>query len=256
MMQNPDPVREHDLHAYFDGQLSDERAAHVEAWLAEHAEDAEKVRDWQQQNEAINALYGGVASEPVPDYLLPESLHRTPDWRQLAAAIMLLVLGGGLGWLGHGQFGGKNPQQLARATSFLTRAVVAHNVYAVEVRHPVEVAASEEQHLVAWLSKRLAHKIRTPDLQAKGFALVGGRLLPGDNGAAAQFMYEDDSGRRLTLYITRNRGKELASFRFAASDGVNAFYWLEPKLGYALIGTLPRAELLPLVRDIYAQLDE
>ena len=257
-MPDRDRISEQDLHAYVDGQLPLEQVARVEAWLAAHADDAEKVRDWQRQNAAINALYGGIAEETVPEYLRPRPRTGYTTWRQLAAAVALLALGGGLGWVGHGQFA-NTPQQQAQVQAqapILTRAVQAHNVYVVEVRHPVEVAASDEQHLVAWLSKRLAHKIKAPDLQPRGFALVGGRLLPGAGGAAAQFMYEDGRGRRLTLYITRNRGKDQASFRFAADDGVNAFYWLDPSLGYALVGTLPRAELLPVVRDIYRQLEE
>ena len=39
-------------------------------------------------------------------------------------------------------------------------AAVAHVAYAPEVRHPVEVAASDQAHLVAWLSKRLGTKLR------------------------------------------------------------------------------------------------
>jgi len=256
MIQDRDPISEDDLHAYVDGQLGTARMAAVEAHLAAHKEAATKVRDWQNQNAALNALYGGIAEEPVPEYLRPRLRPRSTGWRQMAAAAVLLVLGGGLGWLGHARFGGEAPVQLAAAAPLLTRAVAAHNIYAVEVRHPVEVAASEERHLVAWLSKRLAHKVKAPDLQPRGFALVGGRLLPGKNGAAAQFMYEDRSGRRLTLYITRNRQQGRAAFRFAAEGRVNAFYWLDPAMGYALVGTLPRAELMPLVREVYAQLDE
>ena len=55
--------------------------------------------------------------------------------------------------------------------------------------HPVEVGADDEQHLVNWLSKRLGVKVRAPKLDDAGMSLVGGRLLPGENGPVAQFMY-------------------------------------------------------------------
>ena len=59
------------------------------------------------------------------------------------------------------------------------RAAIAHATYSPEVRHPVEVGADDEQHLVGWLSKRLGIKLRAPKLDEAGMSLVGGRLLPG-----------------------------------------------------------------------------
>jgi anti-sigma factor RsiW len=49
----------------------------------------------------------------------------------------------------------------------------AHAAYVPEVRHPVEVAASEQQHLIAWLSKRLSRPLRAPSLDAAGYQLLG-----------------------------------------------------------------------------------
>ena len=43
-------------------------------------------------------------------------------------------------------------------------ALVAYAVYAPEVRHPVEVAATQQEHLVQWLSKRLGRPLKVPDL--------------------------------------------------------------------------------------------
>lgn len=65
----------------------------------------------------------------------------------------------------------------------------------------MEVAADQEAHLVAWLSKRLGTPLKVPRLDTLGFGLVGGRLLPGDQGPVAQFMYQDGQGQRLTLYV-------------------------------------------------------
>src|SRR4030095_2666588 len=61
------------------------------------------------------------------------------------------------------------------------RAAIAHATYSPAVRHPVEVGADQEAHLIAWLSKRLGAPLRAPQLDEVGYSLVGGRLLPGDN---------------------------------------------------------------------------
>jgi anti-sigma factor RsiW len=44
---------------------------------------------------------------------------------------------------------------------------------------------------------------------------MGGRLLPDLGLPAAQFMYEDAAGRRLTLYIRKETGLNNTSFQFA-----------------------------------------
>ena len=51
----------------------------------------------------------------------------------------------------------------------------------------VKVAAQEDQ-LVTWLSKWLNRTLTIPSLPDYGFEPLGGRLLPGEDGPAAQSM--------------------------------------------------------------------
>jgi len=133
---------------------------------------------------------------------------------------------------------------------------VAHAVYSPEVRHPVEVGADQEAHLVRWLSKRLGTSLKIPHLAAQGYALVGGRLLPGERGPAAQFMYQDIKGQRLTLYVRMSReARAPTAFRFTQENGVGVFYWLDGRLGYALSGETDRGELLRVADAVYRQLN-
>ena len=81
----------------------------------------------------------------------------------------------------------------------------------MEVRHPVEVDAGQEAHLVQWLSKGLGRQLTVPDLGATGFRLIGGRLLSAEDRPAAQFMYETDGGERLSLYLRSGVGGETRS---------------------------------------------
>jgi anti-sigma factor RsiW len=139
--------------------------------------------------------------------------------------------------------------------AFVTTAIGAHTVYVPEVRHPVEVSAAEETHLVQWLTKRIGADVRAPALAVLGWKLIGGRLLPDQGLPAAQFMYEDATGRRLTLYIRKEGGLNDTSFRFAERDGFGAFYWIDRPLAYAVAGRLGREELMSLANAVYAQLD-
>ena len=137
----------------------------------------------------------------------------------------------------------------------MNRAAVAYAVYSPEVLHPVEVGADQEQHLVEWLSKRLGTTLRIPDLVAFGYHLVGGRLLPGDQGPAAQFMYQNTHGTRLTLYVTMHEGKSRdTAFRYTQENGVNVLYWIEDNTGFALSGETDQAALLKVAHVVYREL--
>jgi anti-sigma factor RsiW len=136
------------------------------------------------------------------------------------------------------------------------QAAIAHVVYAPEVRHPVEVTADQESHLVAWLSKRLGGDVKAPHLAAAGFDLVGGRLLPGDQGPVAQFMYQDGRGQRLTLYVRSDaRENKETAFRYAQEGKVGVFYWLDGQFGYALSGEIGKEDLLGVANVVYQQLN-
>jgi anti-sigma factor RsiW len=246
------PVTETELHAYVDGALPESRRVEVETYLASHAEDAERVATYRRQNEALAAQYGAIVEEPVPDRLrtIP-MLRRNYAWRA-AAAVAWMTLGGIIGW--HVQ--GYRAEQRLESTSWARRAAVAHVVYSPEVRHPVEVGADQETHLVNWLSKRLGATLKVPHLGGLGYTLVGGRLLPGERGPVAQFMYQDTKGQRLTLYVrTNSDDTRETAFRFAQEDNVGVFYWLDHKLGYALSGEVDKAELLRVATTVYRQLN-
>ena len=145
------------------------------------------------------------------------------------------------------------------AASLARSAAIAHAVYSPEVRHPVEVGADQQDHLVKWLSKRLGRPLKVPTLAAHGCELVGGRLLPGDDGERAQFMFQNATGDRVTLYIGALRKRGAAgvpqtAFSFSSDGPVPGFYWVDQGYGYALAGKLPRHALMDLATAVYRQL--
>ena len=146
----------------------------------------------------------------------------------------------------------------ARSHPDLARvAAIAHAVYSPEVRHPVEVGADQEEHLVRLAVETARHQPEDSASRSRRVtALVGGRLLPGERGPAAQFMYQDIKGQRLTLYVrVSNEARGQTAFRFAQENGVGVFYWLDGRLGYALSGETDRGELLRVADAVYRQLN-
>lgn len=255
MKGSNEPISDSDLQALVDGRLPPERCAEVEAYLAAHPEEAKRVRAYGEQKAVLHALFDPVLSEEIPPplYRILQRSRVRRFARGAAAAGVYLLVGGLLGWWLHGLQ--RPPDSLS--TLLVERAASAHVVYTPEVRHPVEVRADEEAHLVRWLTKRLDAPVKAPNLNALGYRLVGGRLLPAEGSSpAAHFMYEDAQGKRLTLYVRRNPTAERdTAFRFAELGKVRLFYWIDGPLGYALVAELEREGLLKLANAVYQQLE-
>jgi anti-sigma factor RsiW len=259
-------LNESTLHAWFDGELPPEQAAEVEALLRADSGRAAQARLWRADREALRAQLDATLHEPVPPRLAQTvTQDRAPRWRAglWAAGIAgVFALGGAAGWLAAGIGGGTQAERAATG-EWLQRAAVAHAVYVPEMRHPVEVSLEQNQdgHLARWLTKRLDVPIKLFDLKAQGFELVGGRLLPDAKGPSAQLMYQDAQGRRVTCYLRRADSgpadPALAAFRYERRGELGLFYWVEGQgaaaTGYALVGDLPREQLLALATAISEQ---
>ena len=143
-MTPPTPATEQELQAYVDGALDAETRARVEEWLAENPDDAAKVAAYMAQNDALHQAFDPILDETVPLALTarPAPVKTGPPaWVQIAAAIVLLIVGGAAGWLLRDQ---AEPGQLAVADN----SISAHSIYIKERRHAVEVEAKQEKHLV------------------------------------------------------------------------------------------------------------
>ena len=251
------PVTEAEIHAYADGSLDPERRLAVEAWLAARPEEAERVADYRRLSDALRGAYDPVTAEPIPQALL-----RSPArWRRPAVAAAWLAAGVLIGAIAGWELrDGRSPAPTAAdvgAAAMARRAAIAHATYSPEVRHPVEVGADQEAHLVAWLSKRLGAPLRAPKLDDVGYSLVGGRLLPGDNGPVAHFMYQCSQGTRVTLYVrTEASNNRETAFRYAKEGNVRVFYWVDRKLGYALSSAdISKDDLSKVANAVYRQLN-
>ena len=248
-----------ELHALVDGELTAEERAEVEALLAASPTEQALARDFRDLNQALRARYAGRLEEPMPGPM-QEVLARVPRRRSTLGHAAVVVRRrpahrrhGGAGRILRARLVRRGAPARSPPSSSMPSARTASTC--PEVRHPVEVKADEE-HLVRWLTRRVGAPIRAPSLVDRGWKLMGGRLLPDLGLPAAQFMYEDAAGRRLTLYIRKETGLNNTSFQFAERDGLGSFYWIDRPLAYALAGRLSREELMTLADTVYAQLEQ
>jgi anti-sigma factor RsiW len=255
-------VDEHELSAFLDGRLPAERAAAIDSYLAAHPEERARLQQYQEQQQELRHAFAAQSGEPIPASLRVGRLlavqrsRRHWQWGAAAAAAVLLVLGGIAGWSAHdwstGRAASNQSAQAVTERAITADALAAHRVFSVEVRHPVEVDAAQQAHLVQWLSKRLGRPLVVPDLSSTGFQLMGGRLLPSEAGPAAQFMYQKGNNR-LTLYERSDTAGQTA-FRYSEENGIGEFYWSDQDFGYALTAKTDRQQLLQLAEIIFHQL--
>ncbi len=282
------------LHAYVDGELTPDEVADFEKLLAQNPEAMAEIAALRAQNNAMHARYDDLLTAALPTSIAPlrrrawslpgSTLSRgVTGWALAAGVLVAAGVGLGAGWIvrGHADAVGDRSTEAAaisRATegrlqAFVHVASLSHAVFVPEVRHPVEVAAADEAHLVAWLSKRLGTPLVVPHLGDAGWDLLGGRLLPAQSGPVAQFMYQDHGGRRMTLAVSKGVAGRTAAvarpaatgtaevalpstaFRIAEEDGNTIFYWIDANYAYALTGKLTRNEMTALASRVYRQLD-
>ncbi|MES2282735.1 MAG: anti-sigma factor [Pseudomonadota bacterium] len=273
------------INALVDGRLQPEDQAKAMAQLGGDVQALDTLHAWQAQRESLRALHRPLLDEAIPESLLAaarrsqqgkQQVDQWWRWGGMAAAVTLAF---GVGWLSHGQLASTPAQLMATGNapqSFIHQASLAHAVYSPEVRHPVEVTAAQQEHLVQWLSKRVGKPLKVPVLAGQGYELVGGRLLPGEGGARAQFMFQNQAGLRLTLYLGSVDGtpaktgsqagpaaatppaekpnSQETAFRYSADGPVPSFYWVGQGFGYALSGPVSKDELMKLAQLVYQQL--
>jgi len=263
------PVDDRDLHAYVDGCLDSQRRIEVEAWLAEDPASAERVNAYRSQIDQLHDLFDGVLREPATPAM--DEMHdrlsgrmagndnRRRGWlhspfARMAAAVVLLLAGGTGGWVLREQEPATVEQEQPTLQNFAQEAVQAHTFYASDNRFAVEMGGEDRGALDSWLSERLGRRIFGPDLSASGFRLIGGRSLPTTTGAGAQYMYENESKRRLTLFVGTPKAGQEAAFSYVQKGDVSMFYWVEGSIAYALIGRLERDQLMNITQTVYREL--
>lgn len=241
------------LQAYVDGELDAPDREVVEKLLASDAAAHATVDSYRRQNEALRRGFAGVLSEPVPPALLAATRRRPVSapapWMRMAAAVLLLAFGASGGWLLNQSTGGAAGQSLA------SNAIAAHEIYTPDVKHPVEVAASDRDQLQSWLSKRIGVNFKVPDLTEQGYTLLGGRLLASGDKPAAQLMYEDAQKKRITIFLAANAGMANAGLRVEEKGPLIACYWADGPLSFVVAGEMEIDPMMKLARQIYGKFE-
>lgn len=242
------PITEETLHAYVDDRLSPSERAEVEQYLLQHPRDAERLADYERQRRMLQEAFGPVLQESIPKRLQVRPPRSSMMAWRVAAVFTWLAVGAILGW-GARDRQAPPDQSVAYEQELVERARIAHVIYTAENRRAVEVAATHEDEMIRWLSKRMNAAVRVPDLTEHGFQAMGGRLLPGTDGPACQIMYQNAAGKRLTIYLARDPG-QVRPVRFSDHDLVHVMFWSDGTLAFAVSAEIDRETLARIASTI------
>jgi anti-sigma factor RsiW len=256
------PIGDDDLQAYVDGRLAPDRVAAVEAYLEDHPDVAARIGAYRRQLQELKDRLRPKAEEPIPArlrvgaILAERRLSKHRHLRAIALSCIWLVIGSALGWSAKEALGPTMSLSEAsvRLSSMLREAVSAHRIFVAEVAHPVEVKADQAAHLAQWITKRLGRSLPIPNLSGAGLKLMGGRVLPAGPETAAQLMYEDEQGTRVTLYVRAGESGQTA-FRFAQHGDLLTFYWIDDGYGFVVSAMIDRDRLLKIAELVFHQLE-
>jgi anti-sigma factor RsiW len=242
------------LHAFADGELGGDERKAMEKMLADNEEARKALSSISHQKYELRKAYGVAVDEKLPASLVATALGRNTrvflPFAAIAATVALVLIGGAGGW-----YAAQHSESL-QAASLERRALIAHEVFSVEVKHPFEVAAADQQHLQNWLSKRLGAEFKIPDLSAQGLTLLGGRLLAGENSPAGQLMYEAADKQRLTVFVSANDDGKSEALRLEEHGQFITCYWRDGKLAMAVTGEMAKDDMMALAKNIYDQMDK
>jgi anti-sigma factor RsiW len=251
---NAPEIREEELHAFVDGQLSKGRCTAVLAYLGQHPQEmvrlaayAAQKEDLRRQLDAIELPNDNAATAALERAVAERLRGRSyQQWLRRVAAMAALLL---VGWWANSAH---ERYLVPRLPGVVMEAAQAHQIFGKDSDRPVELTAAAEADMEAWFSSRLGELVQIPSLNALGLQLVGGRLLAGDDGPVAQLIYEGENSYRLTLGMSAelvNTGSEVEVVTF---EGLKAGYWHEGDLTYALVGPETDQELLAIAMQIGA----
>jgi len=243
-------ISEDTLQAFVDGQLPPDEQADVERYLAQHPVEAERIASYLRQRDLIRTAFEGVLQESVPERISAQRFGaQRPTLLRVAAIVAWIAIGGAIGWVLRGQQ--IPPSVVATPESeIIERARVAHAIYTAEPRRAVEVAASQEQDMIRWLSRRMNAAVRVPKLAEFGYEAMGGRLLPGNRGPACQIMYQNAAGKRLTIYLARDPSGTAKPLAFSDKEQVHVVFWTDGTLAFAVSGEIEQQELKRIAEAI------
>lgn len=253
------PPIEARLAAYIDGEASHEEKQALDELLAGDA-DTHKVYDnLRRGSEMGRKAFDELLKEPVPLALVrsiksaPEPKARdvrrlarpavklAPSGKQaLAAALILFVIGGGIGYFFGSQPGAARitlPLTPNQGRTWPDDIAAAQRIYLRQTSHVVELGPNQTDEIVAWLTSAVGVKFSLPDLSGAGLSFQGARLLVAAGKPTGQLVYRNIDGEIISVcFFKESMATDTNDFNEIIKDDIGVIPWHRGGTGYAVVG--------------------
>jgi anti-sigma factor RsiW len=260
------------LTAYIDGEANREEKLAVEELLAKDA-DVHQVYDRLRHGSDVGRkLFDEILREPVPLALVRSiksapppkirevrrsrpAMKLAPSGKQaLAAALILFVIGGGIGYLFGSQPGAARltlPVAPSQSHSFPDDIAAAQRIYLRQSSHVVEVGPTRTDDIVTWLTGTVGVRFNVPDLASEGLVFQGARLLVAAGKPTGQLIYRNIDGEMISICFLKDAsGSDSGDFNEVIKDDIGIVSWHRDGVGYAIVGASSDALLDDLANRV------
>ena len=232
------------LHGYLDGELDAVRAAEFERHLEScpeclaELESQESLRASLQQAQLRERAPLGLRKKILQDLPKPAATTRFAprlSWQWLAAAAVLLLAVGGLGWqIASSRLNFSAQQQLSAE-------IVDAHVRSLQPGHLSDVISTDQHTVKPWFNGKVDFAVPVRDFADEGFPLQGGRLEEIDGKTVAALIY----GRRkheVNLFVWPENASD-ESVHASSVRGYQLLCWRKAGMEYWLTSDLAQPDL-------------
>lgn len=223
------------LVAYADGELDDAAVAEVEAYLAANPEAQRTLAIYRETATLLRAAFpeSRYLREDVPQHrgpIVPQPRGRR--WPGYTWAVAASVVMGMIGYAA----GAFWPDLIeSRRDRMLDEVAEYHSIYSRETVHLVEVPAAQEDHLKAWLGKRVNASLVIPNFNQEGLTFAGGRLVVLDGEPVAELMYTRPKGLPIAFCVLYHVGQP-STISIEQRGKLNLATWNDGSHSYVVVG--------------------
>jgi len=125
----------------------------------------------------------------------------------------------------------------------VAHAVVAGHIRSLLAPQPFDVASSDRHTVKPWFTSRLPESPQVPDLAARGFVLVGGRVDVVGHDPVATIVYKH--AKHTVSLTTLPRGQSVSDQAIA---GYNVRSWSDAEFTYIAVSDIPSEDLASFER--------